>query len=144
MLMRSKRELSPKIKQQLKRLGVEVVYLYGSQALGRSNRLSDVDVGVVLRDLKPLRDRRRRARLYLKLSDYLTPALAPGLQQEMDLVLLQTASPILQFEAINAGCPLFVADPVFRADYEASVVRDYLDIRPMVEVHYQAVLDRAA
>ncbi len=142
--MRSKRELSPKIKQQLKRLGVEAVYLYGSQAIGRSNRLSDVDVGVVLRDPKPLRDRRRRARLYLKLSDCLTPALAPGLHQEMDLVLLQTASPILQFEAINVGRPLFVADPVFRADYEASIVRDYLDVRPMVEVHYQAVLDRAA
>ena len=62
----------------------------------------------------------------------------------MDLVFLQTASPILQFEAIKAGSPLFEADPIFRADYEASVLRDYLDVRPIVEAHYQAALDRAA
>ena len=139
------RKFSPKIKQTLKRLGVAIVYLYGSQALGRSCRLSDVDVGVVLKDPKPLRQRERRTRLYLKIIDCVEPVFALNLsRQEMDLVLLQTASPVLQFEAINAGCPLFVADPVFRADYEASVMRDYLDIRPLVEVHYQAVLDRAA
>ncbi len=142
--MRSTRNLSSKVKQQLKRLGVAIVYLYGSQAIGRSSALSDVDVGVVLKDTAPLRRRDRRTRLYRKLVDCLERVLAPGLSQELDLVLLQTASPVLQFEAINAGCPLFVADPVFRADYEASVVRDYLDVRPLVEIHYQAVLDRAA
>ncbi len=142
--MSSRRQLSLRIKRELQRLGVGLVYLYGSEATGRANRLSDVDVGVVLRNPGRLRERSRRARLYLKLGDCLTPALAPGSHREIDLVMLQTASPILQFEAINAGCPLFVADPVFRADYEASVVRDYLDVRPLVEAHYRAVLDRAA
>lgn len=138
------REFSPQIKRRLKQLGVAIVYLYGSQALGRANRFSDVDVGVVLKDPRPLQKRDRRTPLYLKLSDCLTRVLVPHMRQEMDLVFLQTASPVLQFEAIRAGHPLFVTDRVFQADYEASVIRDYLDVLPLVEVHYQAVLDRVA
>lgn len=120
-----------------------LVYLYGSQALERANRLSDVDVGIVLKNPRLL-TRRRRVFLHSKLLQCLEPLLNPQKSQEIDLVFLQTASAILRFEAINAGCPLFVADAVFRADYEESVVRQYLDIRPLVEAHYRAALDRAA
>lgn len=140
----SPREFSPQIKRRLKQFGVAVVYLYGSQALGRANRFSDVDVGVVLKDPGPLQKRDRRTSLYLKLSDCLARVLVPRMRQEMDLVFLQTASPVLQFEAIRAGHPLFATDRVFQADYEASVIRDYLDVLPLIEVHYQAVLDRVA
>ncbi len=133
----------PTLRKRLRRLGVALVYLYGSQALERATRLSDVDVGIVLRDPRLL-TRRRRVLLHSKLLQFLEPLLIPQKSQEIDLVFLQTASAVLQFEAINAGCPLFIADPVFKADYEESVIRQYLDIRPLVEVHYQAVLDRAA
>lgn len=134
--------LGSKVKEGLERLGAAVVYLYGSEALGRSNRLSDVDVGIVFRDPAKLRDPEYRMRLRSELSDLLEPEMIPDSSREMDLVLLQTTSSVLQFEAINFGKPLFVADPVFQADYEASVTREYLDIRPLVEVHYQAALDR--
>lgn len=128
----------------LRQLGVALVYLYGSEALGRSNALSDIDIGVVLRDPTALRRRADRADLHAAVGDCLTAALTPMLNRELDVVLLQTASPVLQFEAINAGRPLFVDDPEFQADYEAAVIRDYLDVRPLVEAHYQAVLERAA
>lgn len=133
----------PTLRKRLRRLGVALVYLYGSQALKRAARLSDVDVGIVLRDPRLL-TRRRRVLLHSKLLQFLEPLLTPQKSQEIDLVFLQTASAVLQFEAINAGCPLFIADPVFKANYEESVIRQYLDIRPLVEAHYQAVLDRAA
>jgi len=134
--------LESKAKKELERLGVALVYLYGSEALGRSNRLSDIDVGIVLRDPGGLRDRGCRTRLRSELLELLQPEMIPDASREIDLVLLQTASSVLQFEAINFGRRLFVADPVFQADYEASVIREYLDIRPLVEAHYQAALDR--
>ena len=129
---------------KLQQLGVALVYLYGSEALGRSNRLSDVDVGVVLHDPTRLARRADRAELRAAISEHLTTALTPMFHRELDIVLLQTASPVLQFEAINAGRPLFVDDPAFQADYEAAVIRDYLDVRPLVEMHYQAALERLA
>ncbi|MBI3615284.1 MAG: nucleotidyltransferase domain-containing protein [Candidatus Omnitrophica bacterium] len=135
------KSLGLKVRRPLHRLGVRLIYLYGSQALERSSPLSDVDIGVVFRNPKRLA---QRAALRLELMKCLEPILSPELSKEIDLVFLQTASPVLQFEAINARCPLFVADPVFQADYEAQVMREYLDVRPLVEVHYQAALDRAA
>ncbi len=134
--------LGPHAADQLQRLGVALVYLYGSEAIGRSSRFSDIDVGVVLEHPALLRDRAQRAHLRSTLTEILEPVLASDQDRELDLAFLQSASPVLQFEAINAGRLLFVADPVFQADYEASVVRDYLDIRPLVEAHYQAALDR--
>ena len=134
---------NPTLQKKLRRLGVAVVYLYGSQALKRATRLSDIDVGVVFKNPNLL-TRRRRALLHTELLKYLEPVLAPQGSQEMDLVFLQAASAVLQFEAINAGSPLFVSDSIFRADYEESVIRQYLDVRQLVEAHYQAALDRAA
>jgi len=141
--MRQIFSLGSKVKEGLERQGVALVYLYGSEALERSNRLSDVDVGLVFRNPRELEDRDRRFDLHGELLRLLEAEVVPDGSREIDLVFLQRASPVLQFEAINLGIPLFVADPVFRADYEASVMREYLDIRPLVEAHYQAALERA-
>lgn len=135
--------MGKELQRPLRELGVKVVYLYGSEASGLSTPLSDTDVGVVLRDVRPLKSRVERNRLHSRLTDLLGPRFDSD-SREMDLVFLQAASPVLQYEAINAGCPLFSDDPEFQADYEASVIRDYLDVRPLVETHFQAVLERAA
>lgn len=138
------KKLGRKTRRQLQKLGVAIIYLYGSAALGRSSRLSDVDLGVVFKHSSLLRPDARRSQLSLELSRCLEPIVAPRGSRELDLVLLQAASPVLQFEAINAGRPLFVADRIFQADYEAAVLRDYLDVSPLVEAHYRAALERAA
>ncbi|MBI3324378.1 MAG: nucleotidyltransferase domain-containing protein [Candidatus Omnitrophica bacterium] len=139
------KNLDAKIGKDLRQLGVAIVYLYGSEALQRASLLSDIDVGIVLKDTRPIaKDRKQKYQLYSKFLNLLEPILAPGPSREIDLVFLQAASPILRFQAINAGHILFTADPVFQADFEASVIRDYLDIRPLVETHFQAALERAA
>lgn len=133
-----------KIKARLRSLGVALVYLYGSEALGVASRFSDFDVGIVLRKPSLLDSRGRRDRLRSELLQSLEGLTAGEGDREIDLVFLQTASSVLQFEAIHAGRLLFADNPVFQADYEEGVIRDYLDIRPLVETHYRAVLDRAA
>lgn len=133
-----------KIKARLKSLGVALVYLYGSEALGVASRFSDLDVGIVLKEPLLLDSGEKRDRLRSKLLQCLEGLTAEKGDREVDLVFLQTASSVLQFEAIHAGRLLFAGNPVFQADYEEGVIRDYLDIRPLVETHYRAVLDRAA
>ena len=46
----SKIEFSQKQIDQFKKMGVETVYLFGSQAQGFTHPLSDVDVGVVFEE----------------------------------------------------------------------------------------------
>ena len=137
--------LSGELQEQLRKLGVAIIYLYGSEAMQVAGVLSDIDIGVVLRvPGQALKERRERYRLHTRLTDLLEAVFSVACARELDLVFLQTASPILQFEAINARYPLFVADSTFQADYEASVTQAYLDSRPLVEVHFQAALSRAA
>jgi predicted nucleotidyltransferase len=143
--MAEKPHFGKNLQEQLKKLGIAIVYLYGSEAVHLSNPLSDIDVGVVMRNpKKQLSNRKDRYALHAKLTDLIAPLFTASQSREMDLVFLQTASPVLQFEAINAGCPLFSAEAIFQADYEAGVMRAYLDIRPLVETHFQAAIERAA
>lgn len=143
--MEYQKDFNEEIRGQFKKAGVALVYLYGSEALRRASRLSDIDLGIVLVDPeKILRDRKIRHPLHSQLMNLLEPIFTPTHSREIDLVFLQVTSPVLQFQAINAGCPLYSMDPIFQADYEAGVIRAYLDVRPLVETHFQAVLERAA
>lgn len=91
-----------------------------------------------------LKDRQKRYELRSELTELAESVFKPLPSRELDLVFLQTASPVLQFQVINAGQALFAADPIFQADYEAAVVREYLDVRPLVEAHFQTAIERAA
>ncbi len=50
--------MEKKIKKQLKDSGVSIVYLFGSMSSGRTSPMSDVDIGIVLRDVNLLKHSR--------------------------------------------------------------------------------------
>jgi predicted nucleotidyltransferase len=121
-----------KDKADMKKLGVGVVYLFGSKAIGRDSPLSDVDIGVVLKTGPPIDTRSLYHQLYSIFSEQY-PA------SRVDIVFLQNAPLALQFSAVKTGKVLFEEEPRFTADYEKSVVDQYLDFRPVLDL-----FDRAA
>lgn len=118
-----KREYREKLRQS----GVAIVYLFGSRATGLKTRLSDVDIGVVLKILPNGRDNRS---LYNDLYDVFSE-LYPV--RRIDIVFLQAAAISLQYSAIKDGKVLFEEDPTFTADYEWWVLNEYLDFQPVLE-----------
>ena len=62
----------------------------------------------------------------------------------MDIVFLQRAPLALQFSAIRDGKVIFEVDPVFRADYENLVVKQYLDFRPVLDFFDRVAAQRYA
>ena len=48
--------MKKKIRTKLKELGILIVYLFGSKATGMTTPLSDIDIGVVVKDSKTLED----------------------------------------------------------------------------------------
>ena len=130
--------MKKEIRRELKELGVSTVYLFGSRASQRQSRLSDIDIGVVLKkpplggDTRPTYDR-----LY-RLFTEVYPAL------KLDIVFLQTAPVALQYSAVKEGKILFEEDPVFTADYEYSVINQYLDFRPVLDRFDQVAMERYA
>ncbi len=109
----------------LDREGVVAAMLIGSQARAAAGPLSDVDVGVWHEpDLDPA------ARLRLRLD--LTSATARALgTEEVDVVLLNGATPLMRHRAIRDGRRLVERDPKARVRLEARALLEYLDTKPL-------------
>jgi len=129
-----KREL----KDKLRKLGVAVVYLFGSKAIGRGTRLSDIDIGVILKN--PAFEKDTRA-VYQVLYEIFTE-IYPN--SKLDIVFLQTAPLALQYSAIKDGKILFEEDPKFTADYVNLLINQYLDFKPVLDFFDQVSMERYA
>jgi predicted nucleotidyltransferase len=116
------RELPPDIEAALGRLtplfereGVLLAYLFGS--LGRGLAGKDVDLAVLTRDRPAF---------------HLREAIIHCLGTErLDLVDLRLVSPVVRFEVIRTGRPLYVADEMISEHFELGTMRLYRDTRPL-------------
>jgi predicted nucleotidyltransferase len=126
------------LKEKLTNLGILIVYLFGSKAIGRGSQLSDRDIGVVLKNPPQDTDTRSQYNRLYKLFSDLYP------DSRLDIVFLQTAPLTLQFFAIKDGKVIFEEDPRFTADYENRVIQQYLDFRPVLESFDRIAAERYA
>ncbi len=118
--------LSEKSKIKLKKLGVGIVYLFGSRAVGKALKYSDYDIGVVFAHFPKLTKISLFVSIYNILSEEFPDCLSGS---KLDISFLQQANAALEIKAISEGIVLFETNPVFRADYETEVVKKYDDYR---------------
>ncbi len=112
-----------KLAAALDQEGVVSVALFGSQAIGTAGDLSDVDVAVWL---APGADRGLDAQLAL------TAAASRALEtDEIDLVILNDAPPLLRHRAIGSQRVLLDRDPRSRIRLETDALIEYLDTKPL-------------
>ena len=130
--------MKKEIKEELKRLGISIIYLFGSRVTGGGNKLSDIDIGVVLKDLPSSDDTRILFNALYKLFSRLYP------NSKIDIVFLQKAPLSLQYSAIKDGKVLFEEDSILTADYECRVVNQYLDFRPVLDFFDNVGMERYA
>ena len=128
--------MKKKIKEEIKKLGISIIYLFGSRAVGRGSPLSDVDIGVVLKNPPVDGDIRD---LYNKIYGVLSDQYSGS---KLDLVFLQTAPLALQFFAVKEGKVLFEENPRNTADYEKRVIQEYLDFRPVLDLFDRVTAER--
>jgi len=116
------RELPPDIEQALGRLeplfekaGVLLAYLFGS--LNRGQTGDDVDLALLVRG----------APAFL-LREEITECLGT---QRVDLVDLRDASPVLRFEILRTGRPLYAANEEAQTRFELATLHLYRDTAPL-------------
>jgi uncharacterized protein len=129
--------MKKKARDSIKELGIAIVYLFGSKAIGRESPLSDIDIGVVLRTVPPVDTRELYSRVFGVFSD-----LYP--RGKLDITFLQNASLALQFSAIKSGKVLFEEDPRMTADYENLVVNQFLDFQPVLDFFDRVAAEKYA
>lgn len=114
-----------RLSHALDREGVVAAMLIGSQARGEAGSLSDVDVGIWHeRGLDPS----RRLSLQLSLASAATRALN---SDEVDVVMLNRAPPLLRQRAIRDAVRLVERDHDERVRMETRAILQYLDTIPL-------------
>jgi uncharacterized protein len=127
-----KEEIVKKIKNYLNsRNEVIACYIFGSYAAGRVRSKSDIDIAVLLIDTI---DKRNYGQIKLSIINDLIELLS---FDGIDLVILNTATPLLSHEVIKKGMLLFSKDDAKRIQYTASATKRYLDT-----IYLRAVQDR--
>lgn len=95
------------------------VFLFGSLATGRANDESDCDLGVLLGGAAPAVDAAFAIRLQLE----------EQLGRRVDLVLLDSASPILVMQVLRHGRLVACARPEELEAFTVRILTDYADLK---------------
>ena len=109
-----------------------LAYIFGSAAQGRSHSLSDIDIAVLVGEerLREL-DRRTPWGYGASLTGELTGILH---RNDVDLVLLGRASPLLKWEVIRFGKVLFCREEKTRVLFEVRARQEYLDTQHLRDI----------
>lgn len=114
-----------RLSEALDQEGVVAAMLIGSQARGEAGPLSDVDIAVWH---EPDMDWKQSWNLQLSLIGAAQEALKTN---EVDLVMLNQAPPLLQHRAIRDALLLVERDRAQRVRFETSALLDYFDTAPL-------------
>ncbi len=100
---------------------VELAYLFGSTAEGTEGPLSDIDIGVYLSGKLTKNERiEKRLELLGEISTLLKT-------DHVDLLVMNDAAPVINFEVIRPNVPLFVRNEDLKLDVEQHIMSRYLD-----------------
>jgi len=111
---------------------IMVAYMFGSKSRGLHTPESDTDIAVLLSELpENLLD------YYLDLTDRVSRALGDA----VDLVVLNTAPPLLRHQIIKFGRVLYNRDERARVEFEARAEKEYLDLNRRRERYDEALME---
>jgi len=116
---------------------VRAVYLFGSTATGKTGKLSDIDIAVLLKEMPDA-----KTLLALKL-DLISEFSGVFGSDRIDFVLLNDAAPLVAFEVISKG-QLVYGKRKDVAEFEANVSMQYHDIRYYYDKYAEVTINRVA
>jgi len=100
---------------------IQFAYLFGSSARGSDGPLSDVDIAVMVVDGKDLPKRHL---------DLIASVAGVVGSERTDVVILNTAPPVLGYRVLREGVLLFSRDEPARIEHWVRTVDRYLDMEP--------------
>jgi uncharacterized protein len=106
-------------------------YLFGSQARKDALPTSDIDVAVYL-----------NSKDFFKRKLELIEKLSRATKKEVDLTVLNEASPLLKFVVLSEGELIYEADRSKRLDFDLQATNEYYDFKPYMEMYNKALFKK--
>lgn len=112
---------------------VVAAYLFGSVARHQATDLSDVDIAVLLApELNPEASVERQLQLMVALDDFA--------DREVEVTVLNRASPLLAYQVIRDGFLLYERNRLERVAFEVYAMKVYFDVKPMLDFHSHVLM----
>lgn len=127
-------------REELARLGIEALVLFGSRAMGNALAMSDYDIGVLVKNPRDNVVPERRKIIYDTLYDFLSARINKLVN--IDIVFLENAPAELQMHVSKHGRALFEATPAAFARFKERVALLYSDFAPFRELFHATILKR--
>jgi hypothetical protein len=107
------------------------VYLFGSYAVGRENKFSDLDLGVLFENAQ---DKRIKLELLAELSakDFCN----------VDLVVLNHASLLVRFEAVKYNHIIYKRADFVSSYYFSKTIREFFDFQTILKIQRDVLKER--
>ncbi|MDP2210657.1 MAG: nucleotidyltransferase domain-containing protein [Candidatus Aquicultor sp.] len=112
---------------------VALAFVFGSIATGKMHPDSDIDVAVLL---SSCRDRHKCAEISLSLSEQLAKMLGTD---KVDLVILNTANPLLMFEVATKGVLVYERQAGLADDFKLKAVKMRMDAKKFFQLDKLAI-----
>ena len=108
-------------------------YLFGSYATGNEWAESDIDIAVYVnqKKIKDFFD------VKINLLTLLTDALKTD---DVDLLILNEATPVLKYEVLTKGVLLFTKDENVHTEFYLRGFKEFFDYRYLLEKNYKAAM----
>ena len=114
---------------------IVVAYLFGSLARGQASHLSDIDIAVLFNSgLGMEASIERQVQLMVDLDQFA--------DREIQVVVLNRASPFLAYQVLRDGLLLYERSRVERIAFEVRTMKVYFDVQPMLEFHSKSLVKR--
>lgn len=100
------------------------IFLFGSQVKGKTNRYSDIDIGILFDDEVKVQDYTDKQ---IEFANNLTTAL----NREVDIIILNRASLFLKYLVLKEGLKIYEHPNRIDHSFEARSIIEYLDFLPI-------------
>ncbi len=125
---------------QLRDLGIEVIVLFGSRALGLARPGSDFDFGILFNNNGRALRKEHRGDYFTAAYDVLAHKV--GDLKGLDLVFLEEAPLELQYHVVKYGVPVYERDQKVFADFKARCILEHADFEPHRKLYTNKLMER--
>ncbi|MEG6570494.1 hypothetical protein EDC21_1232 [Thermohydrogenium kirishiense] len=103
-----------------KNYDIKLIYVFGSYAKGNNTKNSDLDIAVLFGDGYD----------YMDKLNLIGDLISIFKRDDIDLVVLNTANPVLRHQIIKFGKLIFEENEDIKVEFEVKTLREYMDMEP--------------